>query len=221
MQADRAVAALQQFAFVPGERLEKRWDNPEYTALSTSVFGYTLTGADWLIGSEAWVGEAVRVVADGFMDNFVITYGLVFPRDGGVLFLNDVATMTELGRRLDDGLKPLAYAELLGELYSAANIDGPTVKPFSATASHRSGWLIRDVDAFRREYPHVDPSLVAAPDVARRDGQLVLEFFSHNYYLKEVASAIDVYRWVVTAPAGQPATWSRQRVAEGLERPLS
>jgi hypothetical protein len=218
MQTDRAVEALRQFAFAPTERLEKRWDNPGHTALSTSLFGYVLADADWLIGTEVWVEEAVRVVADGFMDNFVITYGLVFARDvDGVLFLNDVATMKELGRRLSDGLDPLAYAELLGELYSGHDIDGPVVKPFSATASHRSGWLIRDVNGFTEQYPAVDRSLVAAPQV-RRDGEtMVLSFFSYRYYLLELGAALDIYRWAVTVPAGRPAEWSRETVAARVE----
>lgn len=220
MQADRAVEALRRLAFAPGERIEKRWDNPQRTALSTSLFGYTITEADWLIGAEPSADEAIRVVADGFMDNFVITYGLVFPRGGGdVLFLNDVRTMKELGRRVGDGLAPLAYAELLGELYSTRDIDGPVVKPRSATASHRAGWLIRDVDAFRREYPRVEPSLVAAPVFRQENDRVRLEFFSHSYYLREVLAAIDVYRWVVTAGSGEPASWSRERVAEGVELP--
>lgn len=213
MRADRAVEALRRVAFAPSERLEKRWDNPEYTALSTSSFAYTLADADWLIAGEAWVDEAVRAVANGFMDNFVVTYGLVFPRDGDVLFLNDVATMRALGRRLGEDLDPLAYAELLGELYSGHDIGGPVVKPFAATESHRSGWLVRDVDALVRQYPAVDASLVAEPRISRSADAVVLEFFSYRYYLLEFGAALDIYRWAVTAAAGQPAEWTRETVA--------
>jgi hypothetical protein len=219
MQADRVVEALRRYVLAPGEDVEKRWDMPESVALSTNRFGYVADSADWSIRDEAWVDAAVRVVADGFMDNYVITYGLVSGRNGDVLFLNDVATMRELGRRLGEGLDPLAYAELLAELYSTRQIDGPVVLPFSATASFRSGWLIRDVEAFLREYPFVAAALVGAPRVSRADGVCRVEFCSHNYYLLEFGAAIDIYRWVVTAPVGQAASWSREPAAECLIAP--
>jgi hypothetical protein len=59
------------------------------------------------------VDSAVRVVADGNMKGFVITYGLLFECGGEVRYLNDVVTMRELGRRLGADLDPLVYAELL------------------------------------------------------------------------------------------------------------
>jgi hypothetical protein len=219
MQAERIVEAMRRYVLAPDEQVEKRWDRPESVALSTKRFGYVADSADWSIRNEAWVDDAVRVIADGFMDNYVITYGLVFGRDGAVLVLNDVATMRELGRRLGEGLDPMAYAELLGELYSGRQIDGPVVLPFSATASFRSGWLIREVEAFLREYPFVDAALVSAPRVSQAGGVRRVEFCSHNYYLLEFGAAIDIYRWVVTAPVGQPASWSREPVAERLTLP--
>jgi hypothetical protein len=220
MQADRIVEALRRYAFQPGEDVEKQYAEQDHlTLFTTERFAYEGERADWSIRDEAWVEDAVRVLRDSSMENFVATYGLLFGRDGTVLFLNDVATMRELGRRLGAGLDPVAYAQVLGELYSGQRIDGPVVHPFAATYGFRSGWLIGDVEAFLREYAFVDPSVVSALQVGRVDGVTRIEFCSHNYYLLEFGAAIDIYRWVVTAPVGQPASWSREPVAERLMLP--
>jgi hypothetical protein len=213
MQADRVVEALQRFAFMPDEEIEKRWDYPDSVKLSTNWDFYEAEPADWQVGSADWVDEAVRVFVPRSMHNFSLTHGLVLARDGEVLYLNQAETMKRLGSRVD----PLAYAELLGELYSGHDIARAVVKPFSATESFRSGWLVRDVNAFTEQYPAVDPSLVAAPQVRHDRDTVVLTFFSYRYYLLEFGAALDTYRWLVTVPAGRPAEWSRDTVAERVE----
>jgi hypothetical protein len=218
LDADRVVATLERLVLEPGESVADRRDWPGIVVFHSDRFRYEARPADWLVAREPWVEEVVRVVADGYVDNFVFTYGLLFERAGRTLFLNDMATMRELGRRLGDDLDPLAYAELLAELYSGRAGDQPTVLPSAATESHRPGVLVRDLDEVAAEYPWVDPALLSAPAVQRSDSGVTLEFCSMRYFLTETSGAVDVLQWTVLGGAGRPASWSRRYVAERLER---
>ncbi|BCB87907.1 hypothetical protein [Phytohabitans suffuscus] len=217
MDWDRVVAALERQVLAPGEEVEDRRDWPEATTFMVGDYGYDARPADWLIGQEPWVDAAVRVVADRFMDNFAITYGLLFAGDE-VLFLNDPATMRDLGRRLGAGVDPIAYAEVLAELYSGPHLDEQTVLPFAATGAHRAGVLVRDLAQFAAEYEWVDPALVSAPVVRAAAGGVELEFCSVRYFLTETRSAVDVLQWTVVGGGGRPASWSRRYLAERVER---
>jgi Transposase len=53
--------------------------------------------------------------------------------------------MRELGRRLGDDPDPLAYAELLGELYPGPQIDEPTVMP--TPPPRLDTWIAKTVQA--------------------------------------------------------------------------
>ncbi|WP_131785284.1 hypothetical protein [Protofrankia symbiont of Coriaria ruscifolia] len=217
MDADRVVAALRRHVLQPGEGIDSRRDWPDAVVFYVGSHRYEARPADWLIAREPWVDGAVRVVADrSFIDNTSATYGLVVAGTDEVLFLNEVATMRELGRRLAVDLEPLAYAELLSELYSVKAIDGPVVVPYSATTLHRAGELIRDVDSFAADYPWANAKLVAPPVIRREGGDVVLEFFSCHYYLTGLR-ALDILRWRVTGGDGRPARWAREYVAERLE----
>lgn len=202
---DRVVAAVRQYVLQPDEEITNRRDWPGAVTFSTTRFGFEAKPADWLIGQEPWVDQAVRVVADGAIENFAFTYGFVFTRTGAVLFLNEVATMRELGRRAD----PLAYAELLSELYSGKIVDTPVVLANAAMSWFLAGELIRDVDAFVAAYPWAASVPVAPPVV----GSGAIEFYSCHYYLTGMR-ALDVLRWRVSVDSGQ---WHREYVAEGLE----
>ena len=225
MQADHIVEALRQHVFRPGEEVEQSRVEPDRLALLTTKRAlYDAARTGWLIGSAAWVRDPVRVVRDSSMENFVATYGLIVTRDGDTLFLNEVATMRNLGGRIGAAegtdLDPLAYAELLAELYSTDKIDEPVVYPFAASPGFLPGWLIRDPDEFRREYPVTAAPAVEPPRVDRDGSTTTIDFFSHNFYHVANATAIDIYRWMVTATTGQPATWARDRVAEQLILPV-
>jgi hypothetical protein len=215
---DRVVAALERHALAPGEDIAKRREWDHVLTFSVDDYGYEARPADWLIGQAPWVDAAVRVVADRFMDNFAITYGLLFTGDQD-LFLNDPATIRELGRGLGAEVDPLAYAEVLAELYSGEHIDGPTVLPFSATGAHRAGVLVRDHAQFAAEYEWVDPALVSPPTVRAGGGGVELEFCSVHYFLTETKSAVDVLQWTVMGGGGRPASWGRRYLARGVERP--
>jgi hypothetical protein len=217
---DRVVAALERHALDPGKSVEERRDWGDVLTFSVDDYSYEAREADWLIGQAPWVDAAVRVVAARFlMDNWAITYGLLFAGDQD-LFLNDAATIRELGRRLGADLEPLAYAEVLAELYSGEHIDRPTVLPFAATERHRAGVLVRDPGEFAAEYHWVDPALVSAPVVRAADGGVEMVFCSAHYFLLEVKSAVDVLQWTVVGGGGRPASWSRRYLAQGVERPF-
>lgn len=218
MDWDRVEAALRRHALEPGTPVEDRRDWPEASTFAAGDYSYEARAADWLIGQAPWVDAAVRVVADMLMDNFAITYGLLFAGDQD-LFLNDTATIRELGRRLGADLEPLAYAELLAELYSGEQIDRPTVLPFAATGGHRAGVLVRDPGEFAAQYEWVDPSLASAPVVRPAAGGVELSFCSAHYFLTETKSAVDVLQWTVVGGGGRPASWSRRYLARGVERP--
>jgi hypothetical protein len=225
MEADRIVEALRRHVFRPGEDVETTHSEPDLlTVFTTKRLLYEAVRADWLIGGAPWVRDAVRVVRDSSMENFVATYGLIAPHDGDVLFLNEVATMRELGGRVgaadSAGLDPLAYAQLLGEVYSADSIDEPVVYPFAASYGFQAGWLIRDPVEFLREYPVAGSVGVQAPRVEQAGQTTTIDFFSHNFYHVQNGTAIDVYRWKVTATAGRPASWVRDLVAGQLNLPL-
>lgn len=219
MDWDRVVAALERHALAPGQEIEDRRDWPDASTFMVRDYEYEARQADWLIAQAPWVDAAVRVVADRFMDNFAITYGLLFVGDE-VLFLNEPATIRELGRRLGADVDPIAYAELLAELYSGPHIDEQTVLPFAATGQHRAGGLVRDAAQFAAEYEWVDPALVAAPVVRAVASGVELEFCSVRYFLTETKSAVDVLQWTVVGGGGRPASWSRRYLAERVERPF-
>jgi hypothetical protein len=214
---NRVVAALERHALTPGQLVDDRRDWPEATVFMVDDYAYEARRADWLIGQAPWVDAAVRVVADRFMDNFAITYGLLFAGDE-VLFLNDPDTIRDLGGRLGADVDPLGYAEVLAELYSGPQADEPTVLPFAATGAHRAGVLVRDPVHFAAEYEWVDPSLVCAPVVRAAAGGVELEFSSVRYFLTEVSSAVDVLQWTVVGGGGKPASWSRRYAAQCVER---
>jgi hypothetical protein len=214
---EQVVAAMRQYVLRPTDQVQERRDHPDSVIVETRRFYYKGVPAPWRISAEPWVAGAVRIVADAGMKNVAITHGLVFDRTGAAGYLNDVATMRALGRRVGYDLDPLAYAELLAELYSVRQIDQAVVLPNAATPLHRAGELITDAAALMADYPFVDPSLVTAPAVHRDGDRIRLDFYSCHYYLLEVSAALDILQWTVIAGAGQDATWARRYVVEQLE----
>lgn len=217
--AERVVQALREHVLEPDARIERRTDQPGHVAVQSAKMHVVATTADWLIAREPWVASAVRVVRDEHtVANMSVTYGLVLAQDGRVLYLNDPATMRGIGSWVGPHLDPLAYAELLAELYSCPPEAGPVVHPTSATPQDRAGELIRDVAQFHAEYDFVDPALVGPPQLRRTDAGTVLDFFSCHYFITRYR-AIDVLRWNVTCGPGQPTVWQRDYVVKRQESP--
>jgi hypothetical protein len=148
-----------------------------------------------------------------------VNYGFLFGRDGGEWFLNDGEVVRELGRRLGDDLDPVGYAEVLGEFYSAGDIDRKVVEPVSITPWTPAGELVTDVAAFTERYPYADPGLVAPPKVRASDGEVSIDFYSYRHHLSDYNAAVDVLKWTVVGGGGRPASWSRTYVMERLTEP--
>ncbi|MBO4208939.1 hypothetical protein [Micromonospora echinofusca] len=212
MRTDRVVAAVQRHV-LDGAAVEERYPRPDGVVLYAGRTRHEVVAADWLVTQAAWVDGAVRVVAGSGAENYTFSYGLIFPVTGDALFLNDVSTMRELGGRVGTDLAPVAYAELLAELYSDGDVSGPRVLASSATELHRSGELVREPAATAGAYPALDPALLAAPTVEVTDGRTVLRFDSCHYLITEAGGALDVLRWEVRAGGGEPADWSRRYLA--------
>jgi hypothetical protein len=126
---DQLVAAMHQYVLRPDEAVKKRRDYDDSVVIKTRYVSYDAGRADWRIDAAPWVAAAIRVVADGGMTSSAVTHGLIFEHGGPVRYLNDFAAMRSLGARVGPDLDPLAYAEVLAELYSGPKIDPPLVRP--------------------------------------------------------------------------------------------
>ncbi|MEH1013635.1 hypothetical protein V6U90_11045 [Micromonospora sp. CPCC 206060] len=212
MRTDRVVAAVQRH-ILDGVPIEERYLRPDGAVLYAARTRHEIVAADWLVTQATWVDDAVRVVAGSGAENYNFSYGLIFPTGGDELFLNDVATMRDLGGRLGVDLDPLAYAELLAEFYSDGDVSGPRVLASSATELHRAGELVRDPLVTADRYPALDPALLTAPTVDATGDRTMLRFDSCHYLITEAGGALDVLRWDVQGGGGEPAVWSRRYLA--------
>ncbi|GAB3161181.1 hypothetical protein GCM10027290_68030 [Micromonospora sonneratiae] len=219
MDADRLVATVRRRLVSPDLEIEGRRDWPDRVVFKTNWHFYEAQPADWLIGGAPWVAEAVRLVATDGVGSMARTYGLLFGRSGEEFLLNDVQTVRTLGGRLGDDLDPVAYAEVLAELYSGRDIEGPIVTPVSVSEWARPGELVRDVADVVAKYPFVAPELVAPPAVEVVDDEVRLAFHSCHYRRGGSGGGLDILHWTVTGGGGRPAAWSRRYVVEDLQRP--
>ncbi|MEV4812319.1 hypothetical protein [Micromonospora avicenniae] len=219
MNTERTAEAIQRYVLERTSTVDQIWTDSESVTLDTSTAMYWARPADWIVAGEKWVADAVRVVAA--RQPIFVTHGLLLPLEGEPLHLNRPEVMAALGRRVGDGLSPLAYAELFGELYSGWKIDGPVVRPFSATQTVPAGWLVREADHFARVMVAPDAPPVAPPAFEQgTGGEWTLTFFTHNYYLLEIDTAVDVYAWTVTGGPDRPANWERKTLAKRVLLPL-
>ncbi|MDG4831668.1 hypothetical protein O7627_20515 [Solwaraspora sp. WMMD1047] len=212
MHGDRLVAALERYVLrSPHERISARRDWPDGITVGTNWGWYDIEPVGWLIARESWVDEAVRVIRSTPIEDVMLeSYGLVLNRDGSVLYVNDLAAMRDLGRRLGGDLNPLAYAELLAEFYSGAKIDGPIVSAPTVSERTPSGWLVCDVAATLANHPQLAPVEPKPPRVTDE-----LSFDSCHYYFNPagIGSAIDVRRWLVSGAEDEGVSWRRERLA--------
>ncbi|MGW4460876.1 hypothetical protein [Micromonospora sp. NPDC004704] len=219
MDGDRLTAAVERYILTPHENVVNRRDWPDSVAIKTNRGWYDAQPADWLIAREPWVDQAFRLVLDDAVEDAASrTFGLILQRDGGVLHVNDQATMRGLGSRLGDDLDPLAYAELLAEFYSGPDIDRPVVAAQAASAFTKAGWLVHSVDQILAEFPFLDPELLSPPSVRQVAGRVEITFHSCHYHL-DVKGEVDVLRWNVAGGPGHEVGWLREYVARDVSRP--
>jgi hypothetical protein len=218
MHADDVVDQLQRRVFVGDERIRRRWDKPDELSFTTQYYWYRARPATWAIASAAPVAEVVRVVAEAEESHQGDrTYGLLWLRDqADVVLLNEGRAMRELGRLVGRGIDPMAYAEVLAELYSGADVDYPVVAALSAPSQEQAGWLITDVPALLAQYPFIPADALGEPRVSVAGDVVTMRFWSHDYVLLEYESAINVREWQVVTRPDQPAEWTRTTTAELL-----
>jgi hypothetical protein len=216
------VAALECYILnAPDERITARRDWPDSMTVRTNWGSYGIQHSDWLIAQEDWVEEAVWAVMRIPVEDVMLeTYGMLLRRDESVLCVNDLAAMRDLGRRLVDGLNPMAYAELLGEFYSGPKIDGPVVSAPTVSELARSGWFIDDVANAVATHPQLGAIALEPPQLSRAGGRVEFGFDSCHHYLDHfgLGAAIDVLRWKVTVDESREVSWRREYVAKRVTR---
>src|SRR4029453_2754344 len=125
------------------------------------------------------------------------THAILVETGRGALYLNDPATVADLGRRLHTGLDPAAYAQVLVEY-----------PPWSRA----SRALIRSRTQLREWFGNPDLPECEPPSLRSTGEGLELSFCSSAAYAVEQygPSALDVYAWQVEAPPDAPARWQRR-----------
>ncbi|MEU4626573.1 hypothetical protein AB0G04_42150 [Actinoplanes sp. NPDC023801] len=192
--AKQVVAAIERYA-LGGGRADRVIVRPGGTV---TVFA----GRAMVDGSAAWrIGNAVRLREDTAILNSDPVHGVLFTAGGAMRLLNERATMDDLGRRLGDDLDPLAYAEVVAELFSGDDPGGPVVKAFAADA----GWPAGELFTGSKVYP--DPVVQRAGDRVR------IHFFSGRGHIRHHAGGgHHVYRWRITGAPGEIPEWEREYV---------
>jgi hypothetical protein len=180
---------------------------PDGLALTTE-FRHFVAGssaqADWLIGAEDWVEDIVVATRDDLMlEGQRERFGFLLRADGSEVYLNDRAAVADLGRRLADGMDPVAYAEILVQLH-----------PYSSA--------IRSVlvapDQLRKIYRQQDLPIIETPAVRQSPDGLHLTFVSSSRYRRPGgAPLLDLTKWSVRVPADGPATWTSLLSSKGIQ----
>lgn len=216
---DRIVAALERQVLRPGDAVESSRPHLDGLLVLTRYAWYQAAPAPWRLADNAWTAAAVRVVETMPVDcSPAFIHGLVLTRAGESLYLNEVATMRRLGRGLGAEVDPIAYADVLAELYSGRDISGPVVTASAPGPAGRAGWFVGDVAAVAAEFPYVDRRYLTPP-VVRRAEVTTVEFVSCHEDTRTFPLAVDVLGWSVSGGGAQEASWTRSYVAEGLEAP--
>lgn len=222
MRADDVVDQLQRRVFVGDEQISRRWDKPDELSFLTQYYWYRARPATWAIASAEPVAAAVRVFLESEESHLGNrTYGLLWLRDQReAVLLNEGQAMRELGRLVGRDIDPMAYAEVLAELYSGADVDFPVVAALSAPSQEQAGWLITDVPALLAQYPFIPADALGEPRVSVAGDVMTMRFWSHDYVLLEYESAINVREWHVVIRPDRPAEWTRTTTAESLTVPM-
>ncbi|MDI1461653.1 hypothetical protein QEZ54_11775 [Catellatospora sp. KI3] len=217
MRANEIAALVERDILYPGDRVERITGDQAELRLDTRRGGMRARSAPWLIAQSDCVTDAVRIHLSGDLPGSDQAYGYVWLDDGRVVLLNEVAQFRELGRRLLRGLDPLAYAEILAELYSGRDISGPVVAPVFMPGAGQAGFFIRDARQFHAEHPYLPAGLVSSPDVqpyhTRAGHHLRMSFFAYELHMYELTTTISVYAWQLETVVGAPPAWTRTTVA--------
>jgi hypothetical protein len=203
---EKIVELIAEHVLQQGEQVVRVKNWPDGVAVTTTAHRHLVAGSEqaaWTISREPWVDDVVIAERDDLIvEGQPQRFGFLLLDDGADICLNDPAAVSELGRRLTDGMDPLGYAEILVAFH-----------PY--TSAHST--VLAESDGLRRvlgrpDLPDVDPiRLDEAPDGRR------LTFSSvARYRLVGPQELLDVLAWTVDVPAGEPARWSSRPTMTGV-----
>jgi hypothetical protein len=203
---EKIVELIVRHVLQDGEQVARRKNWPDGVAVTTTVLRHFVAGSEqaaWTISRERWVDDVVIAERDDLIvEGQPQRFGFLLLDDGTDIYLNDPAAVSELGRRLPDGMDPSGYAEILVAFH-------PYTSAYCA--------VLTEPDELRRvlgrpDLPDVDPIQVQqAPD------GLTLTFSSFaQYRLVGPQELIDLLAWTVDVPSGEPARWTSRPTVTGL-----
>jgi hypothetical protein len=187
------------------EYLTRATSWPDGIALTTNLRHFVAGSepADWAVSREPWVEDVVIAIRDDLIvEGQPERFGFLLLKGGGEIYLNDEAAVAQLGHRLADGMDPTGYAQIIVAFH-----------PYSS--AHRG--VVTEVDGLRGalgqpDLPDVEPlQLHSSPE------GLTLTFTSFARYTRPGGfPMVDLLRWRVEVPPGEPARWSSATIAAGL-----
>jgi hypothetical protein len=203
---EKIVELIVRHVLQDGEQVARGKNWPDGVAVTTTVLRHFVAGSEqaaWTISRERWVDDVVIAERDDLIvEGQPQRFGFLLLDDGTDIYLNDPAAVSELGRRLPDGMDPSGYAEILVAFH-------PYTSAYCA--------VLTEPDELRRvlgrpDLPDVDPIQVQqAPD------GLTLTFSSFaQYRLVGPQELIDLLAWTVDVPSGEPARWTSRPTVTGL-----
>lgn len=204
------VELLKRHVLRPDEQVVRVRNWPDGMALTTSLGRHLVGGSEspsWLVSREEWVDDVVIVDRDDLIieggGNPAERHGFLMLADGRHVYLNDSVAVAELGRRLDGGINPTAYAEVLVEFH-----------PYGSAIRT----VLSEPDTLRKLIGHDDVPDIEPPRLARTPAGLVLTFGSACQYRWPLEGPLlDLVTWTVRVPTGGLARWESQYVARRLQ----
>ncbi|HEX3816498.1 MAG TPA: hypothetical protein VHX59_26955 [Mycobacteriales bacterium] len=197
---------LQRHVTQDGEQTVRVKHWPDGVALTTNLRHFVAgpEPADWSVSAEQWADDVVIAIRDDIIiEGEPERFGFLLLAGGGDVYLNDRAAVAELGRRLADGMNPLAYAEILVGFH-----------PYSSATRA----VVPEPDGLRRAFDRNDLPDVAALQLRQEPEGATLTFSSYARYSRTPAGAplLDLTEWTVTVPFGEQAQWEARRTVEGI-----
>jgi hypothetical protein len=203
---EKIVELITRHVLHDGEQVDRVKNWPDGVAVTTSVFRHLVAGSEqpaWTISREPWADDVVIAERDDLIvEGQPQRFGFLLLDDGADIYLNDPAAVSELGRRLADGMDPSGYAQILVAFH-------PYTSAYCA--------VLTESDELRRvlgrpDLPDVDPiRLQQAPDGVR----LTFSSFA-RYRLVGAQELLDLLAWTVDVPADEPARWTSRPTVTGL-----
>jgi hypothetical protein len=180
-------------------------NRPDGISLATDRRHFVAGSAspEWSVSNEDWVDDVVIAIRDDvIVHGQAERFAFLVLSDGDCVYINDREAVADLGRRLVDGMDPVAYAQLLVAFH-----------PYSSAL----GGVLTEADGLRRAFGQPDLPDVEPLRWQRAPDGLTLTFSSFVRYVRPGESPmVDVLEWQVEVPPGQPARWTARNTETGL-----